>query len=114
MNKYFYLLAFAVCFTGVMIGILVISGCNQKQPQQPIIVQPQQPQVAPVTPPVAPQAAPPVTPPFVSPSYKAGYNDGYFGTWLSPIRWTFGEEYRNGWSAGHYDRSHGNPNKHPL
>lgn len=113
MNKYFYLLAFAVCFTGVMMGVLVISGCNQKQQQQPPIIiqpQPQQPQVAPV----APQVAPPVTPQFVSPSYKAGYNDGYFGTWLSPIRWTFGEEYRNGWSAGNYDRHHGIPNKHPL
>jgi len=107
--KYFYLLVFAIGFTGCcMLALLTISGCN-RQPQ-PIVIQPTPPQVAPVAP-----VVPPVTPPvFVSPSYKAGYNDGYFGTWLSPIRWTFGEEYRNGWSAGSYDRHHGIPNKHPL
>jgi hypothetical protein len=40
------------------------------------------------------------------------YDDGYYGTWLAPIRWTFGEDYRNGWSAGNWDRHHCKPHQH--
>lgn len=110
-------LMFAVLFVGFMIAMVAVS-----RKKQSMIQQVPQPQVVPETikppetpqVPVAPQVVTPVTPPSpaFSSAYKSGYNDGYFGTWLSPIRWTFGREYRSGWSAGNYDRQHGN--KHAL
>lgn len=92
---------------------LAIAGCAPQPAPQPIVIQQQPPQVAPKTPEVQPQAAPPVAPIAPSASYQTGYNDGYYGTWLSPIRWTLGEEYRNGWSAGNWDKRYGKPNKYP-
>lgn len=79
---------------------------------------------APGTPPMAtPEAAPPsvsppdvpktmpVIPPTPSATYLKGYRDGYYGTWLAPVRWLVTDDYRNGWSAGSYDRTHHLPNK---
>lgn len=111
-------LMFAVVFVGFMIITVAVNRKKQATIQvvQSQVVSSTPKNSAPVTPspsiptpPVAP--LPPV--PSVSPAYKNGYNDGYFGTWLSPIRWTFGLEYRSGWSAGNYDRCHGKPNKYP-
>lgn len=100
--KHTYLFTFA----------LIATGCSQQPQQQPIIIQ--QPPI------VIKQEAPPVAPPVAAPpvilrssSYVTGYNDGYYRVWLSPLRWTFGEDYRNGWSAGDFDRFYGRPNKYP-
>ena len=92
------LLFFAVILTAI--------GCAQKAPVQAV---PPVVQSTPTPPPVAPA---PVAP-LVSASFVAGYNDGYYGTWLSPVRWALGDDYRNGWSAGKWDRCHNLPNRHP-
>jgi hypothetical protein len=95
----------------ILLAVIFLHHGHEKS--QPIIIQSSPQQSLPEKPPVIvtpPVVTPPVTP--MTQAYIAGYNDGYYGTWLSPLRWTFGEEYRNGWSAGHWDRCHGNPNQH--
>mgnify|MGYP001005789299 CR=1 FL=1 len=53
-------------------------------------------------------ATPPVVPPNKpSTTFMKGYWDGYNGTWLAPIRWTFVDDYRQGWSLGSHDRKNG-------
>jgi hypothetical protein len=54
--------------------------------------------------PVPPKENIPVRP---SSAFMKGYWDGYHGTWLAPIRWTFTDEYRQGWSQGSSDRKKG-------
>jgi len=100
--KHIFLVLFA-CM--LLVGV----GC-QKEPN---VVPP--PQVAPPkaeSPPPIPQdmPKPPASP---SNAYLRGYRDGYAGNWLAPIRWTFADEYRNGWQAGAYDRQHRLPNRYP-
>jgi hypothetical protein len=85
---------------------LAFIGCKaEPQPAQPA------PSVAKVEIEVKPQplVIPPVYPVYPGKPYLVGYNDGFHGNWIAPIRWTFANDYRNGWSAGEYDRLHGRP-----
>lgn len=48
----------------------------------------------------------PPAPACPSSQFMTGYWDGYSGKWLSPFRWTFSDDYRNGHEVGSYDREH--------
>lgn len=92
----------------IVCGFLL--GCTSQPEPQPappsvsVIVEEKQPEV--------PDQRP--TPPqVVTKSYIKGYRDGFYGTWLAPGRWVVKDEYRAGWSAGSYDRTHNLPNQHP-
>jgi hypothetical protein len=94
--------------------IVALVGCSQEQPKNPG-TPPPPPSVSPQDlaapgPPDVPKAMP-VIPPTPSSTYLKGYRDGYYGTWLAPVRWLVTDDYRNGWSAGSYDRTHHLPNK---
>lgn len=96
----------------LLCGILLV-GCkkpeptvvqvNNKSPEVKVEIQKEAP-VAPTKP-----APPPLAP---SANFLKGYNDGYYGTWLGPVRWISTADYRNGWSAGEYDRVNQLPHKY--
>lgn len=74
---------------------------NNKPPEVKVEIQKEAAPVKPVAPPLAPSA-----------NFLKGYNDGYYGTWLGPVRWLATADYRNGWSAGEYDRTNQLPHKY--
>jgi len=96
----------------VALMLMILVGCAKEQPKletppppssSPLDTAPPGPPDVPKTMPVIPQAP--------SATYLKGYRDGYYGTWLAPVRWLVTDDYRNGWSAGSYDRTHHLPNK---
>ena len=88
----------------LLLALLGLSGCHKIEPTvaPPVQSVPAKPEIP------KEQPAPPVTP---SVRYLKGYEDGFYGTWLAPGRWLT-DEYRNGWSAGSWDRTHNQPHRY--
>jgi hypothetical protein len=97
----------------IVIILFSIVGCTQRcsecdRCRRPQHIEPPPPEV------VNPKEKPPT---IDSPSklYLSGYDDGYYGTWLDPVKWRWDKtsDYRHGWQAGNYDRTHGLSHRYP-